>query len=1504
MKKTSGYLQQQGLYHPDYEKDGCGVGFVTNVNGAKSNKIIKSGIEVLKNLLHRGATGADSETGDGAGLLIQIPHEFFKEELEKEAIHLPNEGNYAVGMIFLPLEPNTRYYCEGVFERILQEENQKLIAWRTVPVNDTACGPSARSTRPIVKQIFIDRNEQSADAFERILYIIRRKVEKEIFNSTKPYTESFYVCSLSSKTIVYKGQFLAHQIEGFYLELKNKKLKSAIATIHQRYSTNTFPSWRLAHPYRYIAHNGEINTIKGNVKWMNAREGEMTSSTFGDDFSKIFPIIQPNSSDSSNLDNVFELLILNGYSMAYAMKMLNPEAWRYDQTMKDELKAFYEYHEGILEPWDGPSAIIFTDGVQVGAALDRNGLRPARYLITKDGLVVLASESGVLDVPEEEIVKKGKLGPGKIFVVDTREKRIMDDDAVKKKLSEQKGYRSWIQENKIDLKGLNLNKETLKMDKEMLVVKQKIFGYTEEELKRVIPPMAQESKEAISSMGNDVPLAVLSNQPELIFNYFRQLFAQVTNPPIDPIREKKVMSLNQYIGRSGDLLKMIDEMKPNKYIELEQPVLYAEKMEKIKNIDIDTLRSLTIPIIFEADQYEKGLEDALKSLKKRVEESILKGYRIIILSDKGVDRYKAPVPSVLAVSTVHNHLIAKKLRTKVDLVIETGEARDPFHMALLLGYGATAVYPYLAFETINDMIKNNLYIKNISVKQASMNYVRALGYGIRKIISKMGISTLRSFNGAQIFEIAGLNKDLVSQYFPGTPCRLSGVQLDVIAKETLLRHESAFEMKVSTQVLDIGGHIHWRKNSNTHLFNPESISKLQHSCRNDDYHLFKEYTALIDNQSKELKTVRGLLRFKKRSPISLHEVEPVEMIVKRFATGAMSFGSLSKEAHETLAIAMNRIGAKSNSGEGGEDDSRYIKTKMGDSKRSAIKQIAAARFGVTADFVMNANELQIKIAQGAKPGEGGHLPGDKVTEDIARVRHSLPGVDLISPPPHHDIYSIEDLEQLIFDLKNVNPKARISVKLVSEAGVGTIAAGVAKGGAHMVLISGHDGGTGASPITSIKTAGVPWEIGLAETQQTLRLNNLRSRILVQVDGQLRTGRDIVVGALLGAEEFGFATAPLVVSGCIMMRKCHNNTCPVGVATQDPELRKNFKGRPEHIINFFCFLAMEVREIMAELGFRKFEELIGRVDLLETNECNSNWKTKCLDLEAILYNPELPARFSLRKTQNQEDVTKDVLDRKILEGSAENALRKGEKICETYKIKNTDRAVGAMLSGKVIEHYGKEGLPEDTMDLSFIGTAGQSFGAFLAPGITLRLFGDANDYLGKSLSGGKILITVNEKSSLTSDENIIVGNTLLYGATSGEVYIAGQAGERFAVRNSGASAVVEGIGDHGCEYMTGGCVVIIGKIGKNFAAGMSGGVAYILDEEETFSSKCNFEMVSTDHMNDDDVKVLKDMLKKHVAYTNSPKGKRLLDNWEKYECKFKKVINLQYKKIIKNKNVPA
>lgn len=1488
------YPKKQGLYDPVFEKGSCGVGFIADIKGRRTHKIVKEGLQILKNMSHRGATGADPDTGDGAGLMIQIPHEFFNEDLKKDDIHLPKPGEYGVGMIFLPLEPNARYYCEGVVERIIEEEQQHMIAWREVPVNDKACGVAAQGTRPIVQQIFIQNNTDDVKTFEQKLYIIRKRIEKAIKNSNNPYNQSFYICSLSTKTIIYKGQFLAHQIETFYPELNDPMTKSALATVHQRYSTNTFPSWKLAHPYRYISHNGEINTIRGNVKWMNAREGEITSKVFGNDLKKILPIAELGSSDSSNFDNVFEFLILNGYSIPHALKMLMPEAWRYDRTMSKPLRAFYEYHEGIIEPWDGPSTIVYSDGVQVGVTLDRNGLRPARYMITKDDIVVVASEAGVLKFSESEIKSKGKLGPGKIFIVDTEKHKVMFDEEIKHQLSHDKAYDQWIKENKVPLTSRPVTKESVPMDDDILTMKQKIFGYTEEDLKRVIAPMANDSKEAVSSMGNDTPLAVLSDQPQLMFNYFRQLFAQVTNPPIDPIREKKVMSLNQYLGRSGNILKQLNEKKVQPFVELEQPILYADKFDRIKYLDQDTLRSITIPIIFESDQHEKGLKRALSALLNRVEDSISNGYRIIILSDREVDRYHAPIPTILAVSAVHNHLILKKLRTKVDIIIETGEARDAFHMALLIGYGVTAIYPYMALESIMSLAKKQLYIKGVTDKEACMNYVRALGYGIRKITSKMGIATLRSFNGAQIFEVLGLDESLVETYFTNTPSKLSGVKLDVIVKETLLRHNKAFDQ--NSEGLELGGNIHWRKGEEVHLLTPDSISKLQHACRTEDYTMYTEYAGLINDQSEKLKTIRGLLKFKNCEAVPIEDVESVDSIITHFATGAMSFGSLSKEVHETLAVAMNRIGGKSNSGEGGEDDSRYIKTSNGDYKRSAIKQVATARFGVDTNYLVEASELQIKVAQGAKPGEGGHLPGSKVTSEIAKVRHSLPGIDLISPPPHHDIYSIEDLEQLIFDLKNVNTSARVSVKLVSEAGVGTIAAGVAKGSADMVLISGHDGGTGAAAITSVKSAGVPWELGLSETHQTLLLNNLRSRIAVQVDGQLRTGRDVAIGALLGAEEFGFATAPLIVCGCILMRKCHNNTCPVGVATQDPELRKHFTGKPEHVINFFRFIAMELREIMAKLGIKSLKDMVGRVDLLEINRDNDTWKTQDVNLETILYSPELPSRFGTRQTKLQDDQTLRVLDRELIE-AAYMTINDAHPSNLKSDISNTDRSVGAMLSGVLVKKYGKEGLPEDTLTIEFEGTAGQSFGAFATPGLTLKLHGDANDYLGKSLSGGKLIVKTHDDSSLKSDENIIAGNTLLYGATSGQAFIGGLVGERFAVRNSGATAVVEGIGDHGCEYMTGGRVLILGKTGRNFGAGMSGGIAYVLDEDEKFTARCNYELIETETPNESDYKLIKALIRKHVVYTKSKKGELILKHWDEFSHRFVKVISPQYKAIL-------
>ncbi|MCH4886859.1 glutamate synthase large subunit [Acidaminobacter sp. JC074] len=1479
---------RQGLYDPVYEKGSCGVGFIADVNGVATHKIVEDGLQILKNMAHRGATGADPETGDGAGLMIQLPHDYFSSALKEEGISLPQVGDYGVGMLFLPLQPGDRYRCEGICERIIHDQGHDIITWRNVEVNEKVCGHSARGTRPIIKQVFISSDGLDEDKFKQTLYIIRKRIENEI---RELEIDNFFICSLSTRTIVYKGLLLAHQIEGFYPELNKSDVTSSIAVVHQRYSTNTFPSWKLAHPYRYVSHNGEINTIKGNVKWMAAREGEMTSKVYHEDLDMLLPLTDISASDSYNFDSVFEFLLMNGYSAGHALKMLMPEAWRYDRTMPLALRSFYEYHEGMLEAWDGPATIVYSDGIQVGVSLDRNGLRPARYLITEDNQLIVASEAGVLKIDENRVKAKGKLGPGQILIADTNKHTIEFDETVKSNLITCNDYASWIERNKVDLDKIE-SSEDLMYSQEDLLKKQKLYAYSEEELRRVIAPMAESGKEAVSSMGNDVPLAVLSDEAELMFNYFRQMFAQVTNPPIDPIREKKVMSLNQYLGRSGDILKAFYDQGDAPYIELEQPILYDEKMSKIRTIGMDSLRSIDVPMVFSKDQ---NLKEALALMLDRVEAAAESGYRIVILSDRSADRYNVPIPSILGVSAVHNHLIKKKLRTKVDIIVETAEARDAFHMALLIGYGATAVYPYLAFMSIKQLVKSNLYLDISSEKKACMNYVRSLGYGIRKITSKMGISTLRSFNGAQIFEILGLNKDLVDDYFTDSIYRLSGISLDIIMEESLIRHRKAYGQK-DYKGLDVGGKIHWRKGESVHLLEPEVIADLQHACKTDDYDLYKTFADRVNDQSRQLKTIRGLFKFKDRLPIDIGQVESVDEIVKRFATGAMSFGSLSKEVHETLAIAMNKLGGKSNSGEGGEDPSRYKPSENGDNKRSSIKQVAAGRFGVDTEYLTQAEELQIKVAQGAKPGEGGHLPGKKVTEAIAKVRHALPGIDLISPPPHHDIYSIEDLEQLIFDLKNVNSEARVSVKLVSEAGVGTIAAGVAKGAADMVLISGHDGGTGAAPLTSLKTAGVPWEIGLSETHQTLLLNNLRSRIAVQVDGQLRTGRDVAIGAILGAEEFGFATAPLIVCGCIMMRKCHNNTCPVGVATQDPELRKNFRGKPEHVINYFRFIAEELREIMAELGIRKLDDMIGRTELLEMNQSLLSWKHKNLDLNDILYKPDLPERFGRRKLIDQVDPTLDVMDKMLI-------VRAGKsfKDCLPTRLQtsicNVDRSVGAILSSQVVKNFGAKGLEEDTIYISFYGTSGQSFGAFLAPGITFELEGETNDYVGKSLSGGKLIIKPSRLSKLEASDNIIAGNTLLYGATSGQAYIAGKAGERFCVRNSGADAVVEGIGDHGCEYMTGGHVAILGPVGRNFAAGMSGGTAYILDDQNNLDKKCNQELVSISNLTSYDYKVLKDLIEKHVEYTSSKKAAALLADWHQTRHRFKKVVNPSYESLI-------
>lgn len=1504
MNKSYGLPGKQGLYDPQFEKDNCGVGFVAHMKGNKSHTIIEQGLDVLVNLTHRGAVGSDPDSGDGAGILIQIPHEFLKKEMAALDFTLPDEGDYGVGMVFLPQEPNARYFCEGVFEKYLASENLELIGWRHVPVNERACGLTARGTIPVVHQIFIKRDNLSATEFETKLYIVRKLVEKAIREAYHTYTEAFYICSLSSKTMIYKGQLLARQIPEFYPDLKDPSMVSAIALVHQRYSTNTFPSWDRAQPFRFLAHNGEINTLRGNVNWMNAREGILKSDILGEDIKKLFPIITPDGSDSMNLDNALELLVASGKSLSHAISMLIPEAWQEHATMDEDKKAYYEYHAKLMEPWDGPAGIAFTDGTEIGATLDRNGLRPARYLVTDDDLVVMASETGVLPFESENIIKKGRLEPGKMFLIDTNEGRIISDEEIKKELSSEKPYKKWVDKNKLTLEDLPYPHDPAVLSQDRIIRIQKVFGYTEEELKRIIAPMVELGKEAISSMGNDAPLAVLSEKPQLLSNYFKQLFAQVTNPPIDPIREKLVMSLKQFIGYKGNILGELNEKKNINFIELDSPILDNASFEKIRHIHHKDFRAVKIPIIFPVSKEGEGLEEALDSLNERVISNINEGYNVIILSDRNIDKYNAPIPSLLATSSVHHHLIKQKLRTKVDIIVETGDARDVMHMALLIGYGATAVNPYVALDTIMHLVENKLYVtEDISYEEAYSRYKKAIGNGLLKILSKMGIGTLQSYHGAQIFEAVGINSDIINKYFPGTPSRIQGIGIDIIAKEVIMRHSVAFNsLRNPYQNLLEGGNLHWRKESEAHLFNPDTISKLQQSCRTGNYDLYKEYAGLINNQSEKLCTIRSMLDFSTMGSIPLSEVEPVENIVKRFATGAMSFGSLSKEVHETLALAMNKLGGKSNSGEGGEDPARFVKDKDGSSRNSAIKQVASGRFGVTAEYLVNAEEIQIKMAQGAKPGEGGHLPGHKVTEAIAKVRHSTPGIDLISPPPHHDIYSIEDLAQLIYDLKNINEEARINVKLVSEVGVGTVAAGVAKAHADVVLVSGHDGGTGASPASSIKYAGLPWELGLAETQQTLLMNDLRSRIVVQTDGQLKTGRDVAIAALLGAEEFGFATAALVVSGCIMMRKCQKNTCPVGVATQDPELRKHFKGKPEHLINFFTFLATELREYMAEMGFRTIDEMVGRVDMLKPNQSKMHWKAKAIDFDSILYRPELPSRIQPKCVKEQEHGLEDIFDRTLISDAAE-AIDSKSKVYKEYPVKNIHRTVGTMLAGKVAKKYGDNGLTDDTIHYKFNGSAGQTFGGFATSGMTLELEGDANDYLGKGLSGGKLIVYPDKNATFDAGDNIIVGNTLLYGATDGEVYINGIAGERFAVRNSGATAVVEGVGDHGCEYMTGGIALILGSTGRNFGAGMSGGIAYVLDEIGDFEkNRCNYQLVITETIQDEDITRIKRLLENHIKYTDSEKAKAIINNFEQYKDKFIRVISPAYKEILLEKNL--
>jgi glutamate synthase (ferredoxin) len=1492
---------KQGLYDPRFEHEACGVGFVVNIKGKKSHKIIRDGLTVLMNLNHRGACGCEANTGDGAGILLQMPHGFFKEVSRKDKIKLPPLGDYGVAMVFLPRDPNERRTCETLFENIVVEEGQKFLGWRTVPTNNASLGATARASEPCVQQAFIRRDVKLQDdmAFERKLYVIRKRAERAIRYSGIKGGHWFYISSLSARTLVYKGMLLTEQMDEFYPDLKNPAMESALALVHSRFSTNTFPSWDRAHPYRYVAHNGEINTLRGNINWMHARQAMFQSDLFGEDLKKLLPVINTDGSDSAMFDNCLELLVLAGRSLPHAVMMMIPEPWANHATMSDEKKAFYQYHSCLMEPWDGPASIAFTDGKKIGAVLDRNGLRPSRYYVTKDDLVIMASEVGVLDIPPERILHKGRLQPGRLFLVDTEEGRIVSDDEIKLKIATEQPYRQWLSRQLLNLESIGPSEDKPEPPKHGILPCQKAFGYTFEDLRIILTPMAREGVEAVGSMGCDTPLAVLSGKAQLLYNYFKQLFAQVTNPPIDCIREELITSASTTIGSERNLLKP----KPAScnLIELNYPVLTNEEFAKLKHINRAGFKSVTLPILFKASEGEAGLVRVMEELCLRASSAVEAGANILILSDRGVDEQNAPVPALLAVAGLHHHLIREGSRTRVGLVLESGEPREVHHFSLLIGYGAGAINPYMAFATLEEMIRQGL-LPGVTHKEACKNYVKAAVKGVVKVISKMGISTIQSYRGAQIFEAIGLHPSLVEKYFTGTASRVGGVGLDVLAQEILIRHQAAFpKRQVNGHVLDGGGAYQWRADGELHLFNPQTVHKLQQACRNADYKAFKDYSHAVNEQSKKACTLRGLLELKfAPQPIPLEQVESVETILKRFKSGAMSYGSISKEAHEALAVAMNRIGGKSNTGEGGEDPARYVLEANGDSKNSAIKQVASGRFGVTSLYLINAQELQIKMAQGAKPGEGGQLPGQKVYPWIAKVRHATPGVGLISPPPHHDIYSIEDLAELIHDLKNANHRARISVKLVAEVGVGTIAAGVAKAHADVVLISGHDGGTGASPQTSIKHAGIPWELGLAETHQTLVLNNLRSRIAVETDGQLKTGRDVIVAALLGAEEFGFATAPLVSLGCIMMRVCHLNTCPVGVATQDPVLRKNFTGDPSHAVNFMRFIAQEVRELMALLGVRTINDMIGRADLLEPREAVDHWKARGLDFTNILYQPKVSDDTGRYCQIPQDHGLDKALDNTVLLQLCEPAIARKEKVAASLEIKNVNRVVGTILGSEITRRHGVAGLPEDTIKIHFRGSAGQSFGAFMPPGLTWELEGDANDYLGKGLSGGKIILYPPEGSTFVAEENIITGNVALYGATAGEAYIRGMAGERFCVRNSGVNAVVESVGDHGCEYMTGGRVVVLGQTGRNFAAGMSGGVAYVLDETGDFEQRCNQQMVQLERLEDaEETEEIRKMIQRHAAYTRSQRAFKVLALWEEMTPRFVKVMPRDYKRVLQS-----
>ena len=1497
-----GLPPKQGLYDPEQEKDSCGIGFVVNITGQKSHTIVQQGLQILENLSHRGAQGCDPCTGDGAGILLQVPHEFLKRAADDVGVLLPNAGEYGVGMVFLPPQLDARQQCEALFSRIVEEEGARLLGWRDVPVKSDAIGAVARSTEPFMRQVFIARDVLNEGQFERKLYVIRKRVETAIRESAIQGRDYFYISSLSASTIVYKGLLLPEQMSAYYQDLKDERLMSALALVHSRFSTNTFPTWPLAHPYRYICHNGEINTLKGNVNWMRARQGRLNSELFGQDLTKLYPIVSEQQSDSACLDNAVEFLTMGGRSLPHVMMMLIPEPWVANPQMDLDRRGFYEYHAAMQEPWDGPAAVCFTDGKLIGATLDRNGLRPCRYQVTTDGLVILASEAGVLPMDVRKIRQKGRLMPGRMFMVDTVQGRIIDDEEVKAEIVSRKPYRSWVTQYRISLDELPDPSNVPQPDHLTIRQRQQAFNYTIEELKMVITPMVVEGQETTSSMGTDTPLAVLSDRPQLLFKYFKQLFAQVTNPPIDPIREELVMSLTTSIGPKPNL--MDEHPEACRRIRVKQPILTNAELQKIREIADPHFTSKTLKMLFRVAEGPDGLGAAVDDLCRQASQAIKDGYKFLILSDRGVNEEWAPIPSLLGIASVHHHLVRDCTRTEVGLIVETGEPRDVHHFACLIGYGAGAVNPYLAFETIVDLDRESYFPEGLDAQTAEGKFIKAINKGLLKIFSKMGISTVQSYCGAQIFEAIGLNHELIARYFTGTPSRVEGIGIREVGEETLRRHCLAYDPAPIRQ-LDFGGEIHYRIQGEHHNWNPDTIAKLQHATKANDPKTFSEFSQLVNDESKRRSNLRGLLEFKfLPEPIPVEEVESAKDIVKRFTTGAMSFGSISKEAHETMAIAMNRLGAKSNTGEGGEDPARFVPLPNGDSKNSYIKQVASARFGVTSHYLVNAKELQIKMAQGAKPGEGGQLPGHKVDENIARFRYATPGVQLISPPPHHDIYSIEDLAQLIFDLKNSNPDAAVSVKLVSEVGVGTVAAGVAKAYADKVLISGDSGGTGASPLSSIKYAGVPWELGLAETHQTLVLNDLRGRIRVETDGQMKTGRDVAIATLLGAEEFGFATAPLIVEGCIMMRKCHLNTCPVGIATQDTTLRKKFAGQPEHLVNFFFFVAEELRQIMAKLGFRTINEMVGRVDKLKVHKAIDHWKAKGLDLSPLLQAPDVGPGIARYCVQKQDQGLADVLDNKLIE-LCKPALEKKEKVSLDLPIRNVNRTTGTMLSSRVAKKYGLEGLPEDTITIKFSGSAGQSFGAFLSRGITLILEGESNDYLGKGLSGGKIVVFPPKQALYAPEETILIGNTSLYGGTQGEAYCYGMAGERFAVRNSGVRAVVEGTGDHGCEYMTGGVVVVLGQTGRNFAAGMSGGVAFVLNESDKFQSRCNFGMVELEKVKSaEDKKTLHQMITSHFMYTGSRNAKRILDSWDTMLPKFEKVMPVDYKRVLEERKKKA